>query len=159
MIPSAPSRDTKSSAERRLFEKFEHLPGFDDWTCLHSLRLSRSDYSVCGEIDFLLIGPLGVFVCEVKGGAVSYDGKTWRHENRYGKVSFKDRGPMTQAEQAMFSLKSNLEGSSRSELADGVLFGWFVVFPDIDFEVSSSEWDGAEVLDQTSVATLDGLSR
>lgn len=159
MIPSAPTRDTKSDAERRLFEKFKHLPGFDDWTCLHSLRLSRSDYAVCGEIDFLLIGPPGVFVCEVKGGAVSYDGRSWRHENRYGKVSFKDRGPMKQAEQAMFSLKSSLEGLGRSGLADGVLFGWFVVFPDIDFEVRSSEWDGAEVLDQTSVTTLEDLAR
>jgi len=151
MIPSVPTKDTVSSAERRMFEKFSDLPGFDDWVCLHSLRLSKADYAHCGEIDFLLIGPQGVFVCEVKGGGVSFDGTSWRHQNRHGHVNYSDRGPMKQAEQAMFSLMKNLKGTSYESTSRDVLFGWFVVFPDINFDVKSSEWNGAEVLDQTSV--------
>lgn len=158
MIPGSPTVDTNSSAERRIFNKFRDLPGFDDWICLHSLRLSRSDYAACGEIDFLLIGPQGVYIGEVKGGGVSYDGHSWRHENRYGQVSFKDRGPMKQAEQAMFSLMSNLKASNRAELSRNVMFGWFVMFPDVDFNVSSSEWDGSEIIDQKDIVTLDELS-
>ena len=145
MIPSAPTSDTKSAAEKRIFEKLKLLPGFDDWICLHSLRLSKSDYSTCGEIDFLLIGPAGVFICEVKGGGVSYDGKSWTHQNRYGQVNSNDRGPMKQAEQAMFSLKGNLDGSPVSSLTRGLLFGWFVIFSDIDFDIRSEEWNGADV--------------
>jgi len=158
MIPSAPTSDTKSAAEKRIFEKLKLLPGFDDWNCLHSLRLSKSDYNTCGEIDFLLIGPAGVFVCEVKGGGVAYDGKSWTHRNRYGQTNSNDRGPMKQAEQAMFSLKGNLGGSPVSSLTRGLLFGWFVMFPDIDFDVRSEEWNGAEIFDQRKTLNLEVFS-
>lgn len=155
MIPSAPTSDTKSAAEKRVFEKLRLLPGFEDWTCLHSLRLSKSDYNTCGEIDFLLIGPAGVFVCEVKGGGVSYNGKSWTHRNRYGQENSNNRGPMKQAEQAMFSLKSNLEDPPVPLSARDLLFGWFVLFPDIDFDVRSEEWNGAEILDQKKILNLE----
>jgi hypothetical protein len=155
MVPSSPARDTISSAEIRIFEKFRHVSGFDNWICLHSLRLSRSDYAACGEIDFLLLGPDGVFVCEVKGGRVAFDGKSWKHTNRYGQVNTHDRGPMKQAAESMFSLQKDLKESDKSALARRLLFGWFVVFPDIDFNVTSPEWNGAEVLDQRNLSTLD----
>jgi hypothetical protein len=158
MIPSVPAGDTESRAELKFFKKLAELQNFDDWVCLHSLRLSKSDYNVCGEIDFLLVGPGGVFVCEVKGGRVAFDGKSWIHTNRFGSSSKNDRGPIKQAEQALFSLKKNLEVSSISSIAKTTLFGWFVVFPDIDFAVSSQEWEGPEVLDRNEIATPTSLS-
>ena len=161
MIPSAPSSDTQSSAEKKIFKRFENLSesdGFEDWICLHSLRLSKSEYTICGEIDFLLIGPQGIFVCEVKGGRVAFNGRSWIHTNRFGSSASNDRGPIKQAEQAMFSLKKNLSTSAVAPLIKGALFGWFVAFPDIEFDMTSQEWEGPEILDRDSIITESAIS-
>jgi hypothetical protein len=42
-----------------------------DWAVLHSVGLTGHDCKPWAEIDFVLIGPPGIFCLEVKGGRVS----------------------------------------------------------------------------------------
>jgi hypothetical protein len=59
------------SAERRVFEALEKLDLDVRWQAFHSLNCSEHAYKRWSEIDFLIVGPPGLFVLEVKGGRVS----------------------------------------------------------------------------------------
>ena len=67
MIPSRVSETTKSHAERQMFEKISTELS-DDWIVLHSLGVAECRDRPWTEVDFVLIGPLGVYCLEVKGG-------------------------------------------------------------------------------------------
>ena len=70
MITSKVSETTESYAERLMFEKIPaELP--DDWIALHSLGVAECSGMPWTEVDFVLIGPLGVYCLEVKGGNLS----------------------------------------------------------------------------------------
>jgi len=154
MIPNAIPRQSKSNAEANLFEVISNMEGWDDWFCLHSLRLDEHAYQVCGEIDFLFLGPDGVFACEVKGGRVSFNGKIWTMKDRYGHDHNEHRGPFKQSEDAHFSLKTDLlKISSLHSLVPKIRFGWFVSFPEIEFEISSVEWSKEIVFDIRSCSS------
>lgn len=77
MYPARPRVETKSQAERRLYDAFrDGLP--DDYAVFHSVawqvRDTRSG-AQDGEADFVVAHQdLGVLVIEVKGGRISYDG-------------------------------------------------------------------------------------
>ena len=71
MIPSEPLH-TDSYAEKRVFDQLRASFSAADqtgWFAMHSLNLPRHEYKRFGEIDFIVCGPDGVFVLEVKGGA------------------------------------------------------------------------------------------
>lgn len=77
--PHTPRLDTKSPAERRLYDAFrDELPV--NAVIFHSVPWQvRSPRSGArdGEADFVVVVPnLGVFVIEVKGGNIRYDGDT-----------------------------------------------------------------------------------
>ena len=88
MIPSQPL-GTGSKAEKRTFDRLRAaFSGSDQnaWFAMHSLSLPRHEYKRFGEIDFVVCGPEGLFVLEVKGGGVSCHDGVWETTDRYGKT-------------------------------------------------------------------------
>ena len=159
MIPNAIPRQAKSGAEAKLFEVLSNMEGWYEWICLHSLRLDEHSYQACGEIDFLFLGPEGIFACEVKGGRVSFNGKVWTMKNRFGHDHNEHRGPFKQSEDAHFSLKADLlKIPSLHNLIPRVRFGWFVSFPEIEFDVDSVEWSKEIISDIRSCSSPTLLS-
>src|SRR5258708_20969031 len=76
MLPAATREDTTSAAERAVFTRI-HDELSNDWIALHSLGLTIHDAKPWAEIDFVLIGPPGVFCLEGKGGLISRREVIW----------------------------------------------------------------------------------
>lgn len=145
VIPPEVGAHVKSDAERTVHRLLRECE-LDGWTALHSLRLARHEYQQVGEVDFLLVGPEGIFVLEVKGGRVSHSNGRWVHRDRFGEEHRTSRSPFTQAQQGAFSLLSRVKETVPS--LGRVRIGWGVSFPDQPFPDKSVEWDPAEVIDR-----------
>jgi putative intracellular protease/amidase len=148
MIPSQPL-DTQSRAELRVFDQLRAcFPGADQngWFAMHSLNLPQHEYKRFGEIDFVVCGPDGLFVLEVKGGDVSCHDGIWKTQNRYGSVDVLRESPFRQAEGALHGLRRKLP----VELATALVFGYAVVMPDVGGLPESAEWDRAVLADARS---------
>ena len=159
MVPKSPASDTKSS-EKKVFSLLQRSEHLSDWVGLHSLKLDWHLSQIEGEIDFLVIGPEGIFVVEVKGGRVEFDGNLWTSMDRDGHVFTLKKAPMRQASDAMWSLKTMLCGSrfsAANSIAKRARWGWFVVFPDCNLILESPEWHPKKVLNSPDVASLDGF--
>lgn len=141
---------TTSNAERKLFRMFQEAKDLDEWYCLHSLGISRHFSKREGEIDFLFIGPAGIFVIEAKGGRVQREGGIWKFTDRYGRVARKKESPFNQARSALYSLKAELAQKFGSDVHKYV-FGYGTAFPDITFSEESPEWDQAAILDSRNM--------
>lgn len=129
MIPAAAVESTSSSAERKLFTLFrDQLPA--TWTVLHSLGLSSHAKKPWAEIDFVLVGPDGVYCLEVKGGDVSRHNGLWHFTDRYGNVHTKAEGPFQQVGGAAAALYHFLTEHSRGFNA---IVGYGVMMPDVVF--------------------------
>ena len=139
MIPSVLSPEIKSNAERKIFEWFQHAPGTDKWIVLHSLGIATHNKVIYGETDFLVLAPhLGVFALEVKGGRVKRENGLWYFTNRYGKTTQKSRGPFEQARDGIFSIVKAMKErvDMEHDRVTKVLFGYGVMFPDIEYTSS-----------------------
>lgn len=148
MIPSQPL-DTRSRAELRVFDQLRAcFSGADQrgWFAMHSLNLPRHEYKRFGEIDFVVCGPDGLFVLEVKGGGVSCHNGVWETRNRYGAVERLTESPFRQAEGALHGLRKKLP----AELATAFVFGYAVIMPDVADLPESAEWDRAVLTDARS---------
>src|SRR5262245_11766246 len=95
MLPQTVRRDTASDAERKLFRIIRDDLS-DDWTALHSLGLAGHERKPWAEIDFVLVGPDGVYSLEVKGGRISREAGKWSFTDRTGRTTVKDEGPFEQ---------------------------------------------------------------
>lgn len=130
----------------RLFDQLRAAfsgPAQNGWFAMHSLNLPRHEYKRFGEIDFVICGPDGLFVLEVKGGGVAcYDG-IWETTNRYGETVRLRESPFKQAEGALHGLRKKLPAS----LSGVFVVGYGVVMPDVDRLPDSAEWDGAVLAD------------
>lgn len=145
MIPSQPL-GTKSTAEIRIFDQLRAAfsrPEQNGWFAMHSLNLPRHEYKRFGEIDFVVCGPDGLFVLEVKGGGVSCHDGIWETKNRYGETVRLQESPFKQAEGALHGLRGKLPAS----LTNVLVVGYGVVIPDVDRLPDSAEWDSAVLAD------------
>lgn len=161
LIPSHLTHTT-SNAEKKFFKLSSESEGTEEWYCLHSLGVSRHITKREGEIDFLFIGPQGLFVVEVKGGRVHREEGAWKFTDRYGRVTQKRESPFTQARSALYSLKDDIAEKLGPDIHK-LVFGYGVAFPDITFQTESPEWDKSMVFDSHSLKLpfkdyLDGLS-
>ena len=150
MIPSVISPEVKSNAERKIFEWFQNAPGTDKWIVLHSLGITTHNKVIYGETDFLVLAPkLGIFALEVKGGRVRRENGIWYFTNRYGKTNSKVRGPFEQAKDGIFSIVDAMKKRTDIEhrYVGNVLFGYGVMFPDIEFTSSGIEEEQWQVFD------------
>lgn len=178
LIPSTP-RDTKSSAERRIFDRlraaFEQAQPFERdqdpverdqqgaLTAFHSLNLTRHAYKRFGEIDFVIVGPQGILVLEVKGGGLSCHEGVWSSRDRSGALTRLKESPFRQAELAMHGLRARLESALPPGIAGQFVWGYGVVFPDCDWFIEGAEWDQMMIADaktsRNMTAWLAGLYR
>lgn len=150
MIPSVISPEVKSNAERKIFEWFQNAPGTDKWIVLHSLGITTHNKVIYGETDFLVLAPkLGLFALEVKGGRVKRENGIWYFTNRYGKTNSKVRGPFEQAKDGIFSIVEAIK--KRTDIdhrhIDHMMFGYGVMFPDIEFTSAGVEEEQWQVFD------------
>lgn len=140
MIPGQPLHD-KSYAEMRVFDQLRGTFNRGDkntWFAMHSLRLPKHEYKRFGEIDFVVCGPDGIFVLEVKGGDVTCRDGVWETGNRFGTERLRE-SPFAQAEGALHGLRKKLPAA----LGNAFRIGYGVITPDVDRLPSSAEWDKA----------------
>ena len=145
MIPSQPL-GTNSKAEIRMFDQLRAAfsgPDQNGWFAMHSLNLPQHEYKRFGEIDFVICGPDGLFVLEVKGGGVSCRDGIWETTNRYGETERLRESPFKQAEGALHGLRGKLPAS----LSNLLVIGYGVVMPDVERLPDSAEWDRAVLAD------------
>ena len=157
MVPNSPY-DTGSQAEKRIFDRLRRT--FDDrWVACHSLKPTRHPHKRFPEIDFVICGPEGLCVLEVKGGRVACHDGAWRYEDRYGRAVESWEGPFRQAETALHGLMEDLRAGLPAGVVDRFTIGYGVVFPDCDFGGEGVEWDRAMVADARASRDLEGWLR
>ena len=157
MIPSSPC-ETGSQAEKRVFERLRRA--FDDrYVACHSLKPTRHPRKRFPEIDFVICGPEGLYVLEVKGGGVACHGGVWRYEDRYGRTAESQEGPFRQAEGALHGLMESLRARLPAGVVDCFTIGYGVVFPDCDWRGEGAEWDPAMLADKRASRDLEGWLR
>lgn len=140
MIPNQHLR-TNSRAEVSVFDQLRKAfskPGQNGWFAMHSLNLPRHEYKRFGEIDFVICGPEGLFVLEVKGGRVSCHDGIWETTNRYGETNRLPESPFKQAEGALHGLREKLPAS-----LSNIVVGYGVIMPDVERLPDGAEWDRA----------------
>jgi hypothetical protein len=157
IIPSS-LHDTKSSAERRVFDRLRSA--FEQGqrgglTALHSLNLTRHAYKRFGEIDFVIVGPQGILTLEVKGGGISCRDGVWYTTNGAGETNRLKESPFRQAESAMHGLRDRLEAALPPGICAPFVWGYGVVFPDCDWSISGAEWDRAMVADSRAARNME----
>ena len=141
MIPTQPLTTT-SQQELDVFDQLRMAFSESDqnrWFAMHSLNLPRHKYKRFGEIDFVVCGPDGLFVLEVKGGKVSCNDGIWETTNRYGETKLLRESPFSQAELALHGLRKKLP----TTLSRVFVEGYGVVMPDVSQLPDSAEWDRA----------------
>jgi hypothetical protein len=146
MIPATVNDNTVSSAERKLFTLFQAQLS-SGWTVLHSLGVASHAKKPWAEIDFVLIGPEGVYCLEAKGGGVSRHGGVWHFTDRYGNISTKREGPFEQVGSASAALYRFLTEHCRAYQG---FVGYGVMMPDIVFQEEGPDIDLDVVYDAYS---------
>lgn len=151
LSPPYIDKDCKSTGERMIFDMFKKDPFTEEWIVLHSLNLSQHTKRLYGEIDFLLLIPnAGVFVMEVKGGDVRCKNGEWEFIDRYGNIN-KNKSPFNQARDAMFSLKTEIKKEfGVKHRFNKIQFGFFVAFPQVNFNKQSVEYEQWQIFDKTN---------
>jgi len=148
MLPGRFPAEYQSEAEHDVFDMLRSELS-DEWTCLHSVGLARHDRKVWAEIDFVVIGPAGLFCIEVKGGYVGREGGMWVFRNRHGRENRKREGPFEQVGSAAGALKGFFRKHRRSVLRSVVGHG--VVMPDVVCTMQGADVDPEIVLDKTLI--------
>jgi Nuclease-related domain/AAA domain len=148
MVPERPA-NTASAAEVLVFERIrDELPGH--WIALHSVGLTIHQAKPWAEIDFVLIGPPGVFCLEVKGGIVSREGGVWyttpQHGVNAGKAQALKESPFEQVSSASAALFHFLDGRS-AKIAKAIT-GYAVAAPDVAWTIQGPDIDRTLVYDQ-----------
>ena len=131
-----------------------------DWSfALHSLNLAEHVWKRVGEIDFLVVGPRGIYVLEVKGGGVSCERGIWRFTDRTGTAAGSVRALLARPEPRCSPCRRGLRNAMPRGLLSRVTFGYAVVFPDCDFTLESVEWSPEMVIDRRQLDRKDGVRR
>jgi hypothetical protein len=148
MIPAMPAEHIESAAEKELFVRMANELS-DEWIVLHSLGLAIHDRKPWAEIDFVLIGPPGVFCLEVKGGLVSREEGVWYTTPLHGRESgVKKRlseSPFEQVGSASAALYRHLE-KRLPDFARSIV-GYGVAVPDCEWTITGPDIDRSLVYD------------
>lgn len=152
IIPTHPY-NTNSNAEYRLFKKLEEaFYGDHSYVAFHSLNLTHHKNKRFGEADFVILCKYGLFVFEVKGGGISYRDGTWFTVDKK-RQEFRIQDPFRQAEDALHALKNKIEDNFRSFCT--LPIGYGVVFPDITWCVTGSEWAPQIICDKSKFRNIE----
>jgi hypothetical protein len=156
MLPCRPY-DNNSTAELQVFEKFSRVSCLDpESVCFHSLNLPHHVKQRFGEADFVLLSVHGLFVFEVKGGAVSRDKEgLWHFKDKKGIDHTRRRSPFVQAKEALHSIANDLKKQLGPTLANHMCIGYGVIFPDCHLDLETLEWDRKTLLDAPTFDCFD----
>jgi hypothetical protein len=133
MHPATLDPNTKSPAERRLYEAFARELS-DDWSVFHHVKWIGYDdigRPRDGETDFVIAHPdLGVLVVEVKGGQIRFDAASGHFISTDRDGGEHDIGdPFEQATASKHTLIAKLR-AARGWPGRRIIFGHAVAFPD-----------------------------
>ena len=154
MVPKSPYA-TGSQAEKLIFERLR-LALSDRFVALHSLKPTNHPYKRFPEIDFVICGPEGLYVLEVKGGRVACREGVWEYRDRNDQVSHSQEGPFRQAETALRGLRATLDSGLPTSLLDPVTTGYGVLFPDCDWHEVGAEWERPMLADRRGSRDMAG---
>lgn len=143
--------DPGKSAEVALFHEIEKDESLKDWTCLHSLNLETDKAGYCGEIDFVLVGPSGVYCLETKGGGILRREGVWISVDRNGN-EHRIKDPYAQVKDATYVVKREIEKKLK-DLAGKIVFGHVVAFPHCVVKQSSIECNPTLTYDRNDRGT------
>lgn len=161
MLPQFIAESTVSPAERRLFRLIRDETS-DDWTAIHSLGMTTHGRKPWAEIDFVLIGPPGVYCLEVKGGVIGRKSGVWTTTNRHGKTSELKESPFAQVGSASAALFKFL--SDRVPAIVNSIAAYAVATPDCIFNIAGPDtipeivYDGSDA-DTPFAAYIDRLTK
>lgn len=155
MIPLQYDEATTSSAEKRVFHLLENDPDTAQWFVLHSMGLSKRRIGAYGEIDFVVLIPTGGVIClEIKGGRVSCNHGAWQTTDRFGVVAKLSKSPFMQAREGMFALLHAVQRKfGQGSDASHCVFGYAVVFPDVDSPPQTPEFEVWEAIGRNDLKT------
>jgi NAD(P)-dependent dehydrogenase (short-subunit alcohol dehydrogenase family) len=131
MYPPEISAEVASAAERQLFAMLKDGLAMS-WTVLHSLGVIGHREKPWAEIDFVLIGPGGVYCLEVKGGRVRRSEGVWTFTDRFNRVTTKREGPFEQVGACAAIVHKML--NARLPWMRQSIVGYGVATPDVRFE-------------------------
>lgn len=121
MHPPTPIVGKTSPPERSVFAKIERQLD-SEHVVLHSLRTFDHLKKPMAEADFVVVGPLGIFVIEVKGDYTCTNG-VWD----FADDVTKKESPLEQASGSMYAIKNRLEAmmseSGKADLFKAISFG------------------------------------
>ena len=127
MVPNSPY-DTGSQAEKLIFDRLRRA--FDDrYVAYHSLKPTRHPSKRFPEIDFVICGPDGLYVLEVKGGRLACHEGVWEYQDRYGRTYRSQESAFRQAETALHGLMQDLSADFPADALARLVTGYGVVFP------------------------------
>lgn len=148
MIPTVISGETESAAERRLFGKIRDELS-DDWSVLHSLGMAVHARKPWAEIDFVIVGPPGVYCLEVKGGRIARTHSVWTTTNRDGHTRALKESPFAQVGSASAALYKYMIGRMPGR---ELIAGYGVATPDVRFTITGPDIIKAIVYDEADLA-------
>lgn len=158
VLPST-VHDFKSNAERKVFDLLRATDLGKNAFALHSLNLTQHEYKRWAEIDFIVVWEEGAFALEIKGGRVSCSDGIWGFTNRFGETFHKSEGPFEQAKSGHDALRKTIGIHPDCSAIRGLCWGWGVLFPDIEFDISSVSWSEQIIADQNDIRDKDDLGR
>ena len=152
IIPRHPYK-TNSKAEYRFFKKLEDAFHNDNsYIAFHSLNLTHHKTKRFGEADFVILCKYGIFVLEVKGGGISNNDGNWFSVDRY-QQKHNIQNPFRQAEDALHALDKKLKEPFPSWYS--IPIGYGVVFPDIQWNITTSEWPSRIICDELKFRNIE----
>lgn len=149
MLPPKVWSQTPSHAERKMFDLIKSGLGAD-WIALHSLGISSPSGKPWTELDFVLIGPPGIFCLEVKGGRVTRSNGVWGFTDHLGHTDERPKGPWDQAAAGSTALRNFLVVTDRR--FENIAVGHGVMMPDIWFEAEGPDVEPAVLYDERHIA-------
>ena len=139
--------------EKSFWNLINNEPYFNDWTVIWGLGISEHQRKLDGQSDFVLIGPLGIAVIEIKGGDEHIfkpnGGFEWGYSNSNKALMTSKETPFQQANGNMQSIKAFLEKNypSRKKI-EKTLFVHGAAFPEGDLSkvknkksIQFKEWE------------------
>jgi len=145
MYPPEIRKNIRSRAEHFCFSTIR-LDLNDEWIALHSLGLTIHESKPWAEIDFVLIGPPGIFCLEVKGGRIEFKNGLWYFTDSDDNTTVKHQGPFEQVGSASAALRNYLIGKV-PELSN-VLMGYGVITPNIEWTIKGPDYEPLIVYDE-----------
>ena len=142
--------------EERVRQELEKAFPKSSYVALHSVGLSRHAKKPYGEADFVVITDFGIFCLEVKGGNVvrRTDG-TWEiGYKETGNYYVSSEGPFKQAAGANAAILNELKANNPVRSRKFRIY-WGVVFPDMTFSETDTEWEPDQICDFLKVGDIE----